>query len=235
MKRWKKWFLWSTFTLIVMTAAGYLTMNIAVSYVLKSVVPTVKFAAPKDITNEIDVNSTKDLQSELVQPKSKNSSEVPYSDLTAASVTRLTNSSNDNETTSNSENQPSSPNLVNNEKTPVPTLTPKDQVLSYTPQVTVDKAKVVEESISLKEKAEVSSIILKKLSPAEIQTFLKMAGNGLSVEEKKKAKEVMLKKLTEDEYNQLVKIAAKYGLSQGKDYQHAKKRMEQSKQENKAQ
>lgn len=68
------------------------------------------------------------------------------------------------------------------------------------------------------EKAQITSVLLKKLSASELQLFLKMASNGLSVDEKKEAKKVFLQKLSEDEYNQLISIAAKYGLSQGKSY-----------------
>lgn len=224
MKRWKKWFLWSVSCLVVLAGAGYFTMNFAVSYMLKSMVSTTQIVAQQDNTNEAEVNSSKDVGQELVQPRSKsvessaNSSEVPSTNPIESPVTSSNSSSKDS-------------NPVRNETTPTPTSTQtsKELVLDYTPQVTEDKANEVEETISLQDKAAVTTIILKKLSPTEIQTFARMAGNGLSIEEKKKAKEVMLKKLTEDEYNSLVNIAVKYGLSQGKDYQHALKRMEQSK------
>lgn len=89
---------------------------------------------------------------------------------------------------------------------------------NYEAPVTPDKAKKVEESVTLSEKAQLTSILLKKLSPSELQLFIKMATNGITVEEKKEAKKVFLQKLSEDEYNQLISIAAKYGLSQGKNY-----------------
>jgi hypothetical protein len=94
---------------------------------------------------------------------------------------------------------------------------------TYSAEVSTDKAQKVQDSITLSEKAQLTTILLKKLSSDEISLFLKMAGSGLSVEEKKAAKEKILKKLTEDEYNQLIGIAAKYGLSQGKNYKESLK------------
>ena len=79
--------------------------------------------------------------------------------------------------------------------------------------------------MTTKEKAQVTSVLLKKLSPNDIATFMKMAGDGLTVEEKREAKKVFLQKLTEEEYNQLIAIAAKYGLSQGKSYQESQKEL----------
>ncbi|TVY10392.1 hypothetical protein [Paenibacillus cremeus] len=93
----------------------------------------------------------------------------------------------------------------------------------YEPNISTDKAKQVQDSATLSEKAQITTILLKKLNPSELQLFVKMASNGLSVEEKKEAKKIILQKLTEDEYNQLIAIAAKYGLSQGKSYQDSLK------------
>jgi len=81
----------------------------------------------------------------------------------------------------------------------------------------------VQDEISAKDKALVTSVLLKKLSPSDISLFMKLAGGGMTVEEKREAKKILLNKLTEEEYNELVAIAAKYGLSQGKSYAESKK------------
>ncbi|MCS7459900.1 hypothetical protein N0M98_07070 [Paenibacillus doosanensis] len=95
--------------------------------------------------------------------------------------------------------------------------------MKYSPEVSSDKAKTVEQSITAKEKAQILSVLIRKLSTDELQLFVKMASNGISVEEKKEAKKIILQKLTEEEYDQLISIAAKYGLSQGKSYKESKK------------
>lgn len=87
---------------------------------------------------------------------------------------------------------------------------------SYNPNITPDKAKQVQESITLKEKTKVTTVLLKRLGTGDISNLIKMAGNGVSVAEKKQAKSLLLEKLTEAEYNELIAIAKKYGLSQGK-------------------
>ena len=101
-----------------------------------------------------------------------------------------------------------------------------DATLNYSPEITPEKAKLVEEEITIKEKAKVMATLMGKLSPSEIALFTRMAGNGLTVEEKKEAKKVFLKKLSEDEYNELISIASKYGLSQGKSHEDSLKDME---------
>ena len=115
------------------------------------------------------------------------------------------------------------PITSNNTNTPKPvgSVPVQSPSYSYNPDISQDKAKFVEEEITTKEKAKVVSILIGKLSPSEVALFLKMAGDGLTVDEKKEAKKLILKKLTENEYNELISIAAKYGLSQGKDYQES--------------
>lgn len=87
---------------------------------------------------------------------------------------------------------------------------------SYDPSISVEKAKQVQESITLKEKTKVTSVLAKRLSPGDLSTLMKLAGNGMTVTEKKEAKKMLLEKLSEKEYNELIDIAQKYGLSQGK-------------------
>ncbi|MEK8126896.1 hypothetical protein WMW72_03135 [Paenibacillus filicis] len=94
---------------------------------------------------------------------------------------------------------------------------------NYSATISKDKAEKVQESVTLREKAKIMTMLVSKLSASEIQLFTKMMGNGLSVEEKKEAKKIILNKLSEDEYNELIAIAAKYGLSQGKDYKDSLK------------
>jgi hypothetical protein len=94
----------------------------------------------------------------------------------------------------------------------------RENSFQYSAEIPAEKAEKIKEEITLEEKALVLSTLLKKFNPEELKLFTKMISDGLTVEEKKEAKAIFLKKLTEEEYNRLIKIAAKYGLSQGKDY-----------------
>lgn len=212
---------------------GYFSMNMAVSYVLKSMTPQVPSASSQTQSQEsLSSNGTLNPsrsdsdkhsveETVQVQPSTDNQAVTPSSNSRALSATAQTSSSPDTGAAAVTSPLNSTP--------PSPTPKPKQQALNYEAQVTTEKAKVVEESISLKEKAAVSAVLLKKLSASELQLFAKMAGNGMSIEEKKQAKEMVLKKLTEEEYNQLIQIATKYGLSQGKNYKDSQKQVQTNK------
>jgi hypothetical protein len=121
------------------------------------------------------------------------------------------------------ENEASSSYTPVEEKEPAPA---SDATLSYSAEISPEKAKLVEEEITIKEKAKVLTTLMGKLSPSEIALFTRMASNGLTVEEKKEAKKIFLEKLTEAEYNELIAIASKYGLSEGKQYEDSLKEIE---------
>lgn len=91
---------------------------------------------------------------------------------------------------------------------------------SYDPSINADKAAKAQEEITVKEKLQITSIFMKRFSAKELDAFMKLAGGGLTHEEKKEAKKLVLEKLSEEEYNQLIGIAARLGLSQGKEIQN---------------
>lgn len=94
---------------------------------------------------------------------------------------------------------------------------------SYIAEIDAAKAEKAQEEITLKDKLQVTSIFLKRFNAKELDAFSKLASGGLSVEDKVEAKKLVLQKLSEDEYNQLIAIAAKLGLSQGKNYEESTK------------
>lgn len=95
---------------------------------------------------------------------------------------------------------------------------PKDTTEGYAAEVSVDKAKDVQDKITVGEKAKVTSTLLKELSMSDIKQLQELASGGLSLEEKKEARSLILERLTEEQYDELIEIAKKYGLSQGKSY-----------------
>ncbi|TXK77952.1 hypothetical protein [Paenibacillus sp. N3.4] len=228
MKKWKKALLWVAGSVFVLLCIGYFGMNIAVSYVLKSMAPQLPVSSGQALESVSPVPTATSGTNVIAEQKEAS---TPGS-TQAVSTVNPTESTKGKEATSTSSQvsvTPAVPPQVAATTTPAPTSKSKEQALTYEAQVTTEKTKAVEDSISLKEKAAVSAILLKKLSATELQLFAKMAANGLSVDEKKQAKEMILKKLSEDEYNQLIQIAAKYGLSEGMSYKDSQKQVQSNK------
>jgi hypothetical protein len=226
-KRWKKWLLWSGGVLVVLLVLGYIGMNLSINYALKAI-STVdsKFVVSKEIADKpkttdetpaTPVGTKSNVPEAVGSPSSSNSPEEngkgslgdqAGKDMPGAVSLTPTSSSSSSSTTNPQES------------TPIPSASSasKNGKLTYQAEVSADKAKAVEDSISLKEKAAVTAVLLKKLSASDLQLLVSMMSNGMSIDEKKAAKKIIMEKLTEDEYNQLIGIAAKYGLSQGKSY-----------------
>lgn len=99
--------------------------------------------------------------------------------------------------------------------------TPKPNNEGYTPEVSHDKAKEVQNEISLSEQVKITAVLLKKLNASDLKLFQSLFDGGMSLDEKKKAKEIIMKKLTSEEYDELIAIASKYGLSRGKSYEES--------------
>ena len=94
----------------------------------------------------------------------------------------------------------------------------EDSALQYEADITAERAALVQENITLAEKALVASTLMKKFSMAELRQFTDIARDGITVEEKRALRDIFVERLSEEEYNELIAIAAKYGLSQGKTY-----------------
>jgi hypothetical protein len=195
----KKIALWSASLIVILIIRAYFTMDYAVNKILHLMAPTELSLAQKDLNND-----ARKVVPPTTPAPSKNQTSSP------AATSSATPHTTDKVSSSNA----SKPvNL--DEPTLNPTPTP---LLTYAAEISPEKATQVENQISLKDKTEISLILLKKLSPSDISLFTKMASNGLSIDEKREAKKEILKKLSEDEYNQLIQIAAKLGLSEGKSY-----------------
>ncbi|WP_282938844.1 hypothetical protein [Paenibacillus sp. RC67] len=194
------------FLVVTLGVGGYIASNYAVNYVLRSIA-TSPSAVEKDASSD-----------PLPEPQ-ETKSKVGTS--SASSKTTGAEGPSKDEKTENS-NKDAGPNkqeqTIRASAKPDAEEMDPGQKLKYSAEVSPEKAKNVEQSVTTKEKTQVMTVLISKLSASELQLFIKMATNGLSVEEKKEAKKIILKKLTEEEYDQLISIAAKYGLSQGKSY-----------------
>jgi hypothetical protein len=212
--KWKKWLIWSGVSVVFLVILSFVGMNMAVSYTLKAI-------------------ETSSIESSIPTPK-----ETTQSDRIIGNLNQKGNEKNDsplgviNEAdklpssfTPNSSSAPSASTATPLPSSPPDSASPipKGHKFTYQAEVTKDKAKAVEDSITLREKVAVTSVLLNKLSASDMQLFIQMASKGISIDEKKAAKKTILGKLTEDEYNQLIQIAAKYGLSEGKNYKESLK------------
>jgi hypothetical protein len=90
--------------------------------------------------------------------------------------------------------------------------------IEYSAEISLEKAALVKEKITVNEKATVLKILASKLGASELRQLQDMASGGLTIEEKRQIRKLLLDKLTPAEYDQLISIAKKYGLSQGRTY-----------------
>lgn len=214
MKRWKKVVIWVASIVVVLGIGGLFAANYAVDKVLNSMIgmsvddlldePGEKSSSEDAISSE----STNEPTSEATQEGASNEEPVeePLEEDTA-SAGEQENNSNGSSTSSGNDKSTDSGKSDS----------------GYSAAISTDKAKEVEENITVADKAKVVTTLLGALSASDISTLQSLAGGGLSIEDKKEAKALLLEKLTEDQYNDLIAIAAKHGLSQGKTYSENKK------------
>lgn len=111
------------------------------------------------------------------------------------------------------------------DQNPDPTSQPTKQPSKdgYTAEISTDKAKDVQDKITVGEKAQLAGVLLKQLSVDDMKLLQELASGGLNLEEKKQARSIILEKLTPEQYDELIQIAKKYGMSQGKSYEEVSK------------
>lgn len=205
MKPYKKILIWFGSILISLMVTGYLLMDFAVDYVLDSMAnQAIESAMKTSLNNEKQVS------------KGNSSGNVIDGDHEGQD-----NLINTGEGSSNArlDGQASSKDA---QATSEPAISyssdAKADPLTYSAEIPTDKANIVKEGITIKEKAAVASVILTKFSASDLKLFADLANGGLTIEEKKAAKIKFLDTLSEEEYDGLIVIAAKYGLSQGDKY-----------------
>src|SRR5690606_12640809 len=214
MKKWQKVTIWVASILIVLVVGGLFAANYAVDKVLDSMVGmSIDDLLEEDTEasttpDEVDTTSPIEGEDKADGSNISNQSEdgVQSGDSNAGGQDTESTSS---DSTSNQQGSTEKPNA-----TTKPEGNKSDS--GYTAEISTDKAKEVQDNITVSEKAKVVTTLMGSLSASDISTLQKLASGGLSVEEKKQAKEIMLEKLSEDQYNELIAIAAKHGLSQGK-------------------
>ncbi|MHA7966137.1 hypothetical protein ACX93W_18590 [Paenibacillus sp. CAU 1782] len=203
MKRWKKVLLWLTGILVVVVISGLLAANYAMDKMLAQLSNSLEDELLADTlleTNEpvlVDKNDTQQNQDEVNQLSPDNNDEE-------------INQSDDHEE-------------IQDPQTTKPSSEPSKGSTEYSAEVSVDKAKDVQEKITVGEKAKLATVFLKELSADDIKYLQELASGGLSIDEKKAARTLILERLSPEQYDELIQIAKKYGMSQGKSYEEVSK------------
>ncbi|WP_052380437.1 hypothetical protein [Paenibacillus camerounensis] len=203
MKRWKKVLIWTLSVIVVLGVGGLFAANYAVDKLMNS------------MAGGFEIEDTADnvAQGEVVEPVVV-TGDAETEPTATASVTPNTTAPDE------SVDEPATgDNAVNDSTKPTSTpaaAQPTASADGYTAQVSTDKAKEIQDSVTVKDKADVASIVLSQLSVSDIKRLQELAKGGLSIEEKREARSIILGKVSEDQYNELSQVAKKYGVSQGK-------------------
>lgn len=200
MKRWKKVLIWTLSVIVVLGVGGLFAANYAVDKLMNSM------SDGFDVEAEDTVNVS---QGQVVEPTV---AESDPSAEPAASVNQTSTSSPDSTPASTDAGEQTAASTTKPATTPAPTPEGVDGIAHISP----DKAKDVQDNVSIKDKANVASIVAQQLSVSDIKRLQELAKGGLTNEEKREARSIILGKVSEEQYNELSKVAKKYGVSQGK-------------------
>ncbi|GKU77031.1 hypothetical protein [Paenibacillus sp. L3-i20] len=194
-KKWKKILIWTVSIIFVLGVGGLFAANYAMNKLISSLSSSLEISAQE----ERPVETTVPTPSE--SPKDIAEGEEVGTEPTPTSTTEITikKDNKDNPST----------------KQPAPT--------EYKAEITEDKAKEVQGKITVGEKAQLASVLLKELNADDLKALQSLAGDGLDPEEKKEARALILEKLSPEQYDELILIAKKYGLSQGRSYDEVSK------------
>lgn len=206
MKRWKKVLIWSLSVIVVLGVGGLFAANYAVDKLMSSMATGFDVGA--------DDNASVP-QGKVVEPV------VADSDPSAEPVTSADPASSaapdSTPASSGAGDQPAAgTDKPANSAKPADTPAPTPEGVDGLAHISTNKAKEVQESVTLGDKASVASIVASQLSVSDIKRLQELAKGGLTNEEKREARSIILGKVTEEQYNELAQIAKKYGVSQGK-------------------
>lgn len=200
-KKWKKILIWVASIVVILGVGGLFAAN----YAVDKLISTLAADLESDLLNEEVVAPETKTEQETNQTEQDDSkSSVDTDGAVTDSTDKVEKPSEDGSNTTDS----GSNETKEEEK-------PKD---GYNGEVTIDKAKDLQEKITVSEKAQVSSVLLKELSVSDIKELQALASGGMSLEEKKQARSIILDKLSPEQYDELIQVAKKYGMSQGRAY-----------------
>lgn len=204
-KRWKKILLWTLSIIVVLGVGGLFAANYAVDKLMNSMVDGFDLESEdQDSGGQDQVTAPEDTVVDgKVDPVASATPTAPTTDDKASKGTEETGKDTTPSTTSEPTKAPS---------------TDQKGISSdgYTAEVSTDKAKEIQENVTMKDKADVAAIVLGQLSVSDINRLKDLAKGGLTIDEKREARSIILGKVSEEQYNELSQVAKKYGVSQGK-------------------
>ena len=201
MKKWKKILIWVASIIVILGVGGIFAAN----YAVDKVISTLAADLENDLLSDEAVVAGTDTEHNGTDQVVKDDQTSVDTEKTTTETVEKTDKS---EQVSNN-TLDSGPNESKDQDKP-------DE--GYSAEVSVDKAKNLQGKITVSEKAQVSSVLLKELSMSDIKALQALASGGLNLEEKKQARSIILDKLSSEQYDELIRVAKKYGMSKGKSY-----------------
>ncbi|MFC4100420.1 hypothetical protein [Paenibacillus xanthanilyticus] len=222
MKRWKKVVIWISSIIVVLGITGLLVANYMIDRFLSSLA-----------TEDVVVAEVAGVNNQIVEekPEVTVNPDTAEKDTTGAVKQDDAEVSAEGETSSKVEDKKEEQDTSSKDAVDKQSGSKKEETnenkpkldTSYSAEVSSSKAEAIKENVTVKEKAQVTSILLGELDMDDIKKLQGLASGGLSVEEKKEARRILLEKISPDQYNALSSIAKKYGASEGKSYDQVSK------------
>ncbi|QSF44118.1 hypothetical protein [Paenibacillus tianjinensis] len=231
-KRWKKVLAWSLSVVVVLAIGGLFAANYAVDKLMTSMAGGL----------DLESNNVSNSGSVIVEPTIAPAETVkpteaiadnPFNNTNTPTVSAPASETATSQPVTAQKTAENSGNIASPSAKPQASRSPSSDkntdVGGYSAQVSADKAKQIQENVTVKEKADVASIVMGQLSVSDIKRLQELASGGLTIDEKREARSIILGKVSEEQYNELSQIAKKYGVSEGKTQEQVLAEEEQSK------
>lgn len=213
-KKWKKVLIWIASIIVVLGIGGLFAANYVMDKMLASLAGSLEeellAELPTELPGEIDQSDASGDGDSAVSGDDTSATD-PQGSGTGDSDQGGNSTPGQAQGTDNTPSASTEPNNSNNAND------------GYKAEVSVDKAKDVQEKITVAEKAKLATVFMKELSADDLKKLQELSSGGLSQEEKKEARDLILERLSPEQYDELIQIAKKYGLSQGKSYDEVSK------------
>jgi ribosomal protein L12E/L44/L45/RPP1/RPP2 len=203
MKTWKKVLIWVASIVVVLGVGGLFAAN----YAMDKMIAQLSASLEEELLEEVIATPT--------ATPSGGGGETVDSPSTAETEDKGDEGTTKEDDNSGGQNSQSEGEGASNSSS--------NSTNDYSAEISTDKAKNVQDKITVSEKAQLASVFLKQLSMDDIKALQELASGGLGVDEKKEARTLILDRLTQEQYDELIEIAKKYGMSQGKSYEEVSK------------
>lgn len=204
-KKWKKILIWVASIIVLLGVGGLFAAN----YAVDKLISTLAADLENDLMNE-NVTDVADTSNQQIDNSDKPTTE------TVNGNANLTDDKPDGSVNESGESEQGSDDSTQTDSSTQPEKDRSED--GYQAEVSVGKAKDIQEKITVGEKAQLTSVFLEELSISDIKNLQALASDGLSIDEKKEARSIILDRLSPEQYDELILIAKKYGMSQGKSY-----------------